>query len=49
VKGRKLVDFLHWALTEGDSAAMALDYAPLPAPMEQRVLQRLDSLVGGAR
>jgi phosphate transport system substrate-binding protein len=50
VKGRKLTEFLRWALAEGDAAATALDYAPLPAPLEQRVLQRLDSLqVGGAR
>ena len=50
VKGRKLVDFLRWALTEGDQQAAALDYAPLPAPLVERVLARLDSVrVGGAR
>lgn len=50
VKGRKLVDFLRWAITEGDTQASALDYAPLPAAIEERVLQRLDSVrVGGPR
>jgi len=42
VKGRKLVEFLHWALREGEQSAAALDYAPLPAAM----VTRLDSLVG---
>ena len=49
VKGRKLVDFLHWALTEGDDAAVALHYAPLPEAMQRGVLARLDSVrIGGA-
>src|SRR6266566_903008 len=33
VKGKKLVDFLNWALTEGEKVAPALDYAPLPTAM----------------
>ena len=41
-KGRKLVDFLKWALHDGESAAATLDYAPLPPAM----IARLDSLVG---
>jgi phosphate transport system substrate-binding protein len=50
VKGRKLVEFLRWALAEGDQSASALDYAPLPAPMVERVLQRLDAVrMGGTR
>lgn len=50
VKGRKLVDFLRWALTKGDQQASTLDYAPLPAPVVERVLQRLDEVkLGGAR
>lgn len=44
VKGRKLVDFMRWALTEGEKQAEALDYAPLPAAMANRLLQRLDSI-----
>jgi phosphate transport system substrate-binding protein len=30
VKGKKLVDFLNWALTDGEKTAPTLDYAPLP-------------------
>lgn len=30
VKGKKLVDFIKWALHDGESMAAALDYAPLP-------------------
>ena len=30
-KGKKLADFLRWALTDGEKQAAALDYAPLPA------------------
>jgi phosphate transport system substrate-binding protein len=44
VKARKLVDFLRWALTEGEKQAAALDYAPLPSAMADRLLQRLDSI-----
>jgi len=44
VKGRKLVDFLRWALTEGEKQAAALDYAPLPAAMVTRLQQRLNSI-----
>ena len=40
-KGRKLAEFLRWALHEGEGSAAALDYAPLPAVM----VTRLDSLV----
>lgn len=43
-KGGQLADFLRWALTEGERQAAALDYAPLPEVMAQRLIQRLDSL-----
>ena len=43
-KGRKLRDFLKWALTEGEKQAAALDYAPLPASMASRLTARLDSI-----
>ncbi|MDQ6871530.1 MAG: phosphate ABC transporter substrate-binding protein PstS [Gemmatimonadota bacterium] len=33
VKGKKLVDFLNWALTSGEPEAASLDYAPLPSEM----------------
>ena len=49
-KARKLGDFVRWALREGDSRASELDYAPLPDALQERVLQRLDSVAaGGAR
>jgi phosphate transport system substrate-binding protein len=48
VKGRKLKDFLRWAYSEGEQSAGALDYAPLPAGLTQRLTARLDSIqVGG--
>jgi len=43
-KGRKIVDFLKWALRDGGSDATALDYAPLPQAMTSRLEQRLDSV-----
>jgi len=48
VKGKKLVDFLRWALTEGEGQATALDYAPLPASMSAQLLTRLDSIKSGS-
>ena len=44
VKGRKLVDFIRWALTEGDEEAAALHYAPLPDEMQDAVLARLETV-----
>lgn len=41
VKGKKLVDFLNWALTDGQKEAPALDYAPLPTDMASKVKARL--------
>ena len=38
-KGKKLLDFIRWALHDGEQSAAALDYAPLPAAM----VTRLDS------
>ena len=44
VKARKMVEFLRWALTEGDVYARELLYAPLGSRVEQRVLDRLQTL-----
>ena len=44
VKGKKLVEFLDWALTEGENMATALDYAPLPEPLDKRVLDRIKTI-----
>ncbi len=43
-KGKKLVDFLNWALTDGEAEASSLDYAPLPAEMASRLKQRLATI-----
>jgi phosphate transport system substrate-binding protein len=40
-KGRKLVEFLKWAYTEGEKMATTLDYAPLPDNVQERVLKRI--------
>jgi phosphate transport system substrate-binding protein len=48
-KGRKLVDFLRWAITEGQQAAAPLDYAPLPDDVVQAIGNRLDTVqIGGS-
>ncbi|MGA2749866.1 MAG: phosphate ABC transporter substrate-binding protein PstS [Verrucomicrobiota bacterium] len=36
-KGAKLVEFLKWAMKEGEKMAPPLNYSPLPAPLVQRV------------
>jgi phosphate transport system substrate-binding protein len=43
-KGKKLVEFLKWALTKGEGMATALDYAPLPDSVQQRVLKRIGEI-----
>src|SRR5437660_1097520 len=43
-KGKKLVEFLKWALTKGEDMAKQLDYAPLPAELRDRVLKRVDEI-----
>jgi phosphate transport system substrate-binding protein len=43
-KGKKLVDFLNWALTDGEGEASALDYAPLPADMAAKVKSKLATI-----
>ena len=50
VKGKKLVDFLNWALTEGEKVAPTLDYAPLPTAMAANVRARLTTIdLAGAK
>ena len=43
-KGKKLVEFLKWALTKGEGMAKNLDYAPLPDNVQARVLKRIDEI-----
>jgi phosphate transport system substrate-binding protein len=41
-KGRKLVDFLRWALSDGQQSAASLDYAPLPSALATQLRSRVD-------
>jgi phosphate transport system substrate-binding protein len=43
-KGKKVVEFLKWALTKGESMARDLDYAPLPTDLRDRVLKKVDQI-----
>jgi len=43
-KGKKLVEFLKWAATQGEGMAKGLDYAPLPENVQARVLKRIDEI-----
>ena len=43
-KGKKLIEFLKWAATKGEAMAKALDYAPLPDSVQQRVLKRIEEI-----
>jgi phosphate transport system substrate-binding protein len=43
-KGKEVVDFLNWALTEGEKSAPSLDYAPLPSDMAGKVRARVATI-----
>jgi phosphate transport system substrate-binding protein len=43
-KRAKLVDFLRWALTDGQAMAPSLDYAPLPDTMRTALVGRLGEI-----
>jgi phosphate transport system substrate-binding protein len=43
-KGKKLVEFLNWALTKGEGMAASLDYAPLPEGLRERVLEKIKTI-----
>lgn len=47
-KGRHLVDFIRWALTDGQQSAPSLDYAPLPGTLTGQLRTRLDQIQVGA-
>jgi phosphate transport system substrate-binding protein len=44
VLGQKLVDFLKWAITDGQKISSTLDYAPLPDAVQQRELKLLTTV-----
>jgi len=43
-KGKKLVEFLDWAMTKGEPMASSLDYARLPEGLTQRVIERIKTI-----
>ncbi len=43
-KGKKLVEFLNWSITDGEGMASALDYAALPESVQKRVLERIATI-----
>ena len=43
-KGKKLVEFLKWAETTGQSMAEPLSYAPLPQALKTRVLKEIETI-----
>jgi phosphate transport system substrate-binding protein len=44
VKGKKLVDFIRWALADGQAMAAPLDYAPLPEGLRAGLATRLGTI-----
>ncbi len=43
-KGKKIVEFLKWAIAHGEQMAESLDYAPLPENVQARVLERIKEI-----
>jgi phosphate transport system substrate-binding protein len=43
-KGRKIVEFLKWAMREGEHNAPQLEYAPLPPDLSKRVLAEIGGI-----
>ena len=43
-KGKKLIDFVKWAIHDGEKEAPALDYAPLPDAIVAMLDQRLSQI-----
>ena len=48
-KGKSLVDFLWWAVHDGEGFARDLQYAPLPAEMVKRAEAKINSITSGGR
>ncbi len=46
-KHKQVTNFLHWYLTEGETSAASLDYAPLPQPLIATLTARIDSISAG--
>ena len=48
-KHRKLIDFMRWALTDGEKSAATLDYAPLPPSMSKQLIKELGAITVAAK
>ena len=48
-KGKKVIDFLRWAIHDGQKDASALDYGPLPAPVVAQLDKRLNLIKNVAK
>jgi phosphate transport system substrate-binding protein len=48
-KGRALVDFLWWAIHDGEGFAKDLQYVPLPADMVKRAESKINSIISGGK
>jgi phosphate transport system substrate-binding protein len=46
-KGKSLVSFIYWALTDGQKTETSLGYAPLPAAVAQKTLDQLHLVTTG--
>jgi phosphate transport system substrate-binding protein len=46
-KGKKLVKFIKWAVTDGQKLSASLDYAPIPDGIVKKILKRLDDVTYG--
>jgi phosphate transport system substrate-binding protein len=44
VKGKAIVDFIRWAITDGQKLTAAMDYAPLPASLVDLIQKKLDQV-----
>lgn len=49
VKGKALVDFLWWAIHDGEGYAKDLSYAPLPKEVASRAEMKLNSITAGGQ
>jgi phosphate transport system substrate-binding protein len=43
-KAKQMLDFVRWALTDGERSAASLDYAPLPAAMAKQLIKGLSTV-----
>jgi phosphate transport system substrate-binding protein len=46
-KGKTLVAFMYWALTDGQAEENALGYAPLPKPVQEKAIAELHTFITG--